>query len=249
MKRIGVLGCGRQGRVIIRALLDGVVSGCELVAVYARTPEKVSDLPCPVATDLQTFLAEKPEIVIEAATCQAVLEHAIPIMESGADLIVLSTSAFADEVFYQKALAAAERLDRRIHLAPGVIGGLDAIEAAAMMGQLEASITKRKFPKGSPGSNPELDRLADDFRGTAAEAGKKYPGLLNVAVSLGLAAGDLHATKAAVEPAPCVDFIITAEGAFGKAEFRTELGAAHGPEFAAWSALAMLKRLTARITF
>lgn len=252
MKKVCLLGCGRLGRVIADALLAKTVEGAELTAVFVRSEEKAEALrqvlPCPVVTDVQALLEEKPDYVMEAATADVVKEYAFPIMEAGADLIVLSTSALGDPEFYGRALAAAEQYNRRIYLAHGVIGGLDAVEAAAMMGEFSSEITKRKFPKGSPLSNPVLDMLADDFCGTAEDAYRQYPSHLNVAVSLGLAAGDLRTTKARVEPSDCVDFTITCEGAFGKGMFRTELSK-RGPEFAAWSALAILKRELSRITF
>lgn len=252
MKKVCLLGCGRLGRVIAGALLAGAVEGVELRAVFTRSEGRAEELRqellCPVTADIRSLLAEGPDYVLEAASAAAVTEYAVPAMEVGADLIVLSASALGSPEFYARALAAANRLDRRIHLAHGVVGGLDAVEAAAMMGSLSAEITKRKFPKGSPESNPALDLLADSFRGTAAEACRRYPDHLNVAASLGLAAGDLYGTGVRVEPGGCVDFTIRCEGVFGKGTFHTELGSC-GPDLAAWSALAMLRRLTSRITF
>lgn len=252
MKRVCLLGCGRLGRVIAQALLDGAVDGAELSAVLVSSADRASrlrrELPCLVVSDNHALLEKQPDYVIEAATGAAVKEFAVPIMEAGADLIVLSTSALGDPDFYARALSAAERYDRRIHLAHGVIGGLDVAEAAAMMGPLSAEITKRKFPRGSPKSDAALDALADDFRGTAEDARLRYPDQLNVAVSLGLAAGNPQGTNVRVEPAEMVGFTVACEGAFGRGRFFTELGP-QGPELAAWSALAVLRRLTARITF
>lgn len=251
MKKVCLLGFGRLGRVIAGGLLSGAVEDAGLAAVLVRSGETAErlrrELPCPAVTDLSDLLAGRPDYVIEAASAAAVRACAVPVMEAGADLIVLSASAFGDPEFYARALAAANRFDRRIHLAHGVTGGLDAVEAAAMMGGLSTEIVKRKVPRGSPGWDPALDALANDFRGTAEEACRRYPDHLNVAASLGLAAGDLRGTKVRVESGGCVDFTIRCEGAFGKGAFHTELGA-WGPDLAAWSALAMLRRLTARIT-
>lgn len=252
VKRVCLLGCGRLGRVIANALLDGAVEGAALAAVLVSSGKRAEhlrrELPCPVVTDIRALLEEWPDYVIEAAAGAAVKEFAVPILEAGADLIVLSTSALGDPAFYRRALAATERYDRRIYLAHGVIGGLDVVEAAAMMGALSTEITKRKFSRGSPESDAALDALADDFRGTAEDARLRYPDQLNVAVSLGLAAGDPRGTGVRVEPGGRVDFTVTCEGAFGRGRFFTELGP-DGPALAAWSALAMLRRLTARITF
>lgn len=251
MKKVSLLGCGRLGRVIAGGLLSGAVEDAGLEAVLVRSGETAErlrrELPCPVLTDLSDLLAGRPDYVIEAASADAVKACALPAMEAGADLILLSASALGDPEFYARALEAARRFDRRIHLAHGVTGGLDAVEAAAMMGSLSAEIVKRKPPRDAPGRDRALDALADDFRGTAEEACRRYPDYLNVAAALGLAAGSLRRTQVRVEPGGRVDFTVRCEGAFGKGTFHTELGP-YGPELAAWSALAALRRLTARIT-
>ena len=164
------------------------------------------------------------------------------------DLIVLSTSIFGESAFYDQARAAATRYGRQIHLAHGVIGGLDVVETAAMMGEVTAGLTKRKFSKGSARSDAALDALADEFHATAAEAMEQYPDQLNVAISLALAAGNLERTEVHVSPAEMVDFTIRCDGIFGEAAFYTRLGDS-GPDLAAWSALAMLRRLTSPIVF
>ena len=162
--------------------------------------------------------------------------------------IVLSTSIFGESAFYDQARAAATRYGRQIHLAHGVIGGLDVVETAAMMGEVTAGLTKRKFSKGSARSDAALDALADEFHATAAEAMEQYPDQLNVAISLALAAGNLERTEVHVSPAEMVDFTIRCDGIFGEAAFYTRLGDS-GPDLAAWSALAMLRRLTSPIVF
>ena len=94
----------------------------------------------------------------------------------------------------------------------------------------------------------KLDALADEFHATAAEAMEQYPDQLNVAISLALAAGNLERTEVHVSPAEMVDFTIRCDGIFGEAAFYTRLGDS-GPDLAAWSALAMLRRLTSPIVF
>ena len=251
MKRIGLLGCGKLGGVIADALLSGAVPGCELAVIHARSPESARRLsqryPCPIAASMDALAQQQPDYVMEAASPQAVWAFA-PRILSFADLIVLSTSALGDPTFRRDMERLAEAADRHIYLAHGVIGGLDIAGAAAMMGGVSASLTKRKPPAGSSRSDAALDALADRFSGTAEDAQRLYPHLLNVGVSLGMAVGDPAAVQVRVEPGDCVDFTVDCSGAFGQGRFYTRLGSS-GPELAAWSALAMLKRLTSRITF
>ena len=237
MKKVCLAGCGRLGHVIADGLMAGKVPGAELTAVLVQTAEKAeklqAELGCLVTTDLQDLLSAKPAYVIESAGNGVVRQITVPVLESA---------------FYDQARAAATRYGRQIHLAHGVIGGLDVVETAAMMGEVTAGLTKRKFSKGSARSDAALDALADEFHATAAEAMEQYPDQLNVAISLALAAGNLERTEVHVSPAEMVDFTIRCDGIFGEAAFYTRLGDS-GPDLAAWSALAMLRRLTSPIVF
>mgnify|MGYP000896562106 CR=1 FL=1 len=174
MKKVCLAGCGRLGHVIADGLMAGKVPGAELTAVLVQTAEKAeklqAELGCLVTTDLQELLSAKPAYVIESAGNGVVRQITVPVLEAGADLIVLSTSIFGESAFYDQARAAATRYGRQIHLAHGVIGGLDVVETAAMMGEVTAGLTKRKFSKGSARSDAALDALADEFHATAAEA-------------------------------------------------------------------------------
>ena len=153
MKKVCLAGCGRLGHVIADGLMAGKVPGAELTAVLVQTAEKAeklqAELGCLVTTDLQELLSAKPAYVIESAGNGVVRQITVPVLEAGADLIVLSTSIFGESAFYDQARAAATRYGRQIHLAHGVIGGLDVVETAAMMGEVTAGLTKRKFSKGS----------------------------------------------------------------------------------------------------
>ena len=117
-----------------------------------------------------------------------------------------------------------------------------------MMGEVTAGLTKRKFSKGSARSDAALDALADEFHATAAEADGAVSGSIECGISLALAAGNLERTEVHVSPAEMVDFTIRCDGIFGEAAFYTRLGDS-GPDLAAWSALAMLRRLTSPIVF
>ena len=137
MKKVCLAGCGRLGHVIADGLMAGKVPGAELTAVLVQTAEKAeklqAELGCLVTTDLQELLSAKPAYVIESAGNGVVRQITVPVLEAGADLIVLSTSIFGESAFYDQARAAATRYGRQIHLAHGVIGGLDVVETAAIL--------------------------------------------------------------------------------------------------------------------
>lgn len=252
MNRVCVMGCGRLGAIVARGLKAGTVPGAELAGVMGRTcthsRELAAELNCPVAESLEELLELKPDYVIEAATGICVQQYAEAILAGGANLIVISTGAFGDEDFRERVEAAAEQYDRRVWLASGVVGGFDIMETARLAGALNASFTKRKPASASGKGDPALRNLSDEFHGTAAEAYLSFPDHLNVAVSVALGTCGVDNTTVHVETGDSVNFTTELSGTFGRAKIYTELGTV-GPDMAAWSALAVLKRVTSRISF
>lgn len=260
MKKIALLGCGRFGSIIAKGILNGKLKGYEITGVMGRSRAKADALAkavgCVSCTEIEELITWKPDYVVEAATPEALCQYAVPIMEGGADIVAISTGAFADAGFYAAAEEAAEKLDRHIYLASGVIGGFDIMRTARLMGSVEASLTKRKPARNSSLGEPAPGELGDRFDGSAAEAIKRYPTHLNIGVAVGLATGGIERTRVIVEPlaqGERLNFTSRISGDFGKAVIYTEPGApghgVGGPEMAAFSALAVLERLSSRISF
>lgn len=244
MKKVCLAGCGRLGHVIADGLMAGKVPGAELTAVLVQTAEKLqAELGCLVTTDLQDLLSAKPAYVIESAGNGVVRQITVPVLEAGADLIVLSTSIFGESAFYDQARAAATRYGRQIHLAHGVIGGLDVVETAAMMGEVTAGLTKRNFSKGSARSDAALDALADRV--------SRNSGRSDGAVSGSIECGNFSRfsrRKSGEDRGSCFSsrdgrLHYKVRWHIRRGSLYTRLGDS-GPDLAAWSALAMLRRLT-----
>lgn len=252
MTRVCVIGCGRLGSIAARALHAGAVPGAVLAGVMGRSPEDsrhlVDALACPAVQDISALMALKPDFVIEAASGQCVQQYGEAILTGGADLIAVSTGIFGDPEVYHRMEQAARASGRHVYLASGVVGGFDIMEAARLMGDLEVSFTKTKPASDSGLGDPALRGLADRFQGTAAQAYHSFPDHLNVAVSVALGTNGPEHTLVAVEPDPKVSFTTRLAGAFGRASIYTELGTV-GPDMAAWSALAVLKRVLSPISF
>ena len=252
MNRVCVIGCGRLGAIVARGLKAGTVPDVELVGVMGRTctrsRELAEELNCSAAESLEELMALRPDYVIEAATGSCVQQYAEAVLEGKANLIVISTGAFGDKAFRERVEATAERCDRRVLLASGVVGGFDIMETARLAGDLKVSFTKRKPASASGKGDPALRNLSDEFLGSAAEAYESFPDHLNVAVSVALGTCGVENTAVHVETGDSVNFTTELSGAFGRAKIFTELGT-EGPDMAAWSALALLKRETSRISF
>lgn len=260
MKRIALLGCGKLGEIAARGLYEGKVPGCRLVAVLGHGMERARELAgrydCRACGNLEELLAEKPDYVIEAATGEALRESAVDILAAGSSLICLSIGAFADPEFLRRVEETARAHGSQVFLAPGVIGGFDVASAAALFGGLEATLIKYKYASSSPKCPEGLRELPDHFVGSVREGFALSPRHLNVGISAGLICGDLDRTKMRLETVPDEAYTgcaLELEGDFGTARIQLQQGRpghpVAGPAFAAWSTLAVLKRLTAPITF
>jgi aspartate dehydrogenase len=210
--KLGIVGCGFLGHVIVDAWRAGLLEEFEFVGCVSRTRESAERLArkadCAVCEDLDELLALRPNYVIEAAS-PAVLEAiAEKVLGHGANLVVLSIGAFADALLYQRVGATAKRSGTRVHLATGAIGGFDVLRTAALMSPIEAGIKTRKGPaslKGTPVFSEAL--LADGpatqvFAGSAQQAIALFPTKVNVAVACALATAGAEKTGVTVDSVP-----------------------------------------------
>jgi aspartate dehydrogenase len=133
------------------------------------------------------------DVVVECAGHEALHQHGERVLDSGADLVVASVGALADEALHRTLLDAAAR-GGRMHLAPGAIGGIDLLVASRLAGLSEVTYRGRKPPhawRGTPaepliGEAPLAAPLTF-YRGDAGEAARSYPKNANVAATVALA--------------------------------------------------------------
>lgn len=227
MLRVGVLGHGAIGSAVVDALHAGAVPGARLAGV--RTTRSVPDGVR--ATGDVDELAANADLVVEAATADAVAEHGERILVAGCDLLVLSTGALVDDDL-------AHRLRRagpgRLVLSSGAIGGLDLLRAAARDGGLEhvrLTTTKRSAtlvqPWMDPATRAALDAAVasvDVFTGPAGDAVRRFPRSLNVAASLALAVGSwdrVHVRLVGDPHAAVTHHVVDAAGPAGSYRFES----------------------------
>jgi len=260
MIKVGLLGSGRLAEVIAGALCAGKAPGCELVGILGRSEERAAPLAekygCNACGNAASLLALKPDYLIEAATAQALKDHALDFLSAGCHVICLSAGAFADQDFYDQAEKTAVEHNSKVYLAPGVIGAFDIASTLALMGELKGTLIKYKYPNNSGKCPAALTELPDSFDGTALEGFALSPRHLNIAISAALACGDLQETRMKIEPIleePAPSFGLDLDGEFAGATLRVRQGGfggkPKGPVLAAWSAVALLRRLTSPITF
>ena len=233
-KRVALLGCGAMGSQIARAI-DGGRIRAELVRVY--------DMDAARAESLAASLSARPEIVanahllssgpgvdlvVEAASQDAVRTAALSVLQNRKDLLVMSVGALLDEAVLDVLADACRQYGRTVILPSGAVAGIDCLKA--VRGELESvTLTTTKHPDSLRGA-PYLARpgAADlssisgataIFDGTAAEAVSAFPANVNVAAALALAGLGAEATRVRVVADPAARrnrHEIRASGRFGE---------------------------------
>lgn len=231
--RIGLIGCGAIGSEVAKAVDEGRVPNAVLKVALDKDPKATQTLNThlkkrfkPVKTINQLLKADV-DLVVEAASQQAVKEYAEKILRSGKDLVVLSVGALLDNALLNKLTRICQRYGSRIYVVSGALGGIDAIKAASIVGFTDLTLTTRKHPKALASSPFFAERGLDPssiasptllYEGGALEAVRLFPANVNVAATLTLAASP-EAPLIRVVADPSLDINIhelVARGEFGE---------------------------------
>lgn len=232
-KRVGLVGCGTIGSQLAIAVDAGKVPNASIVSLFDTVEGSAQSLKSklqgsPAAySDFAKFVTSDIDIVIEAASQDAVRKIGNAILESGKDLMVMSVGALADKIFLSELLLTASKKRRRIYVPTGAIAGIDAIRSVRHL--LESvTLTTTKSPKALAGapffetSNVKLDAIAKStvvYEGPASEAVRAFPANVNVAAVLSLAGIGVDKTKVRIVADPAAttnQHEIVAKGGFGK---------------------------------
>ncbi len=204
--------------------------------IHERAEKLSSKLKCKplVAGNIDEVLKrDDVQIVIEAASQEAVRQYALKILSNNKDLMVMSTGALLDDVLFAKIIETAKKSGRKIYVPSGAIVGLDNIKSAAIGRIEEVTLTTRKPPmslKGAPyveKSKIDLSMLKEPlvlYEGVAREAVKLFPQNVNVAASLSLAGIGPDKTKVKIIVDPSIKNIIHeiyVKGEFGEIHTKT----------------------------
>src|SRR5207302_627948 len=199
--RVGLLGGGVIARLFLEHARSGQMGEAKVVAIAGRSENSrgkalANEFGVPFVIGGNKLLAFHPEVVIEAASHDAVREHAEALLSNGIAVIVLSGGALCDEELRARLERAAAKHRALLYLPSGGIGGLDALKAACAAGVDEVSIAVTKPPAAWKGiayderMKIDLDRLAGAvtlFEGTAREGQPHFAANVNVAAVLSLA--------------------------------------------------------------
>jgi aspartate dehydrogenase len=268
--RIGIIGGGVMARLILESVKHGELGKASVVAIAGQSAaSKGGPLAqthgVPFVTSIDALLATHPDVVIEAASHDAVRSHALPVLESGIAFIVLSGGALTDDVFRAKVEAAAARHNAMLYVPSGGIGGLDALKGVCAAGAEHVEIAVTKPPAAWQGI-PYVERLGIDlnrltgpvvlFEGTARDGVPHFPANVNIAAVLSMAGIGFDRTRLKVVADPALRFnthYINIRGKTGTINIKFEsVPSPDNPKtalLACYSAIAALKQLNSKVRY
>ena len=120
MKKIGLLGCGAIGMQIAQAIDSGTIPA-KLVSVYDQDEKrasaliaKLSDKPR-MAQNAHMLSSEDVDLVVEAASQDAVRGVALSVLQNRRDLMIMSSGALLDESVFDVLQDACAEFNRTIY--------------------------------------------------------------------------------------------------------------------------------------
>jgi aspartate dehydrogenase len=244
---VGIIGCGAIASVITDFALEGKL-GVDLKFFYDQDIERAENLSTKVdgitVTDVHDML-DQVDLVIEAASQQAVGKIIPPILKRGKDVIIMSVGALIDlDLKNQLEIIALENKSR-IYTPSGAIVGLDGIKAASIGNITKVNLVTRKPPESLGISIDEETVL---YKGKASDAVRKFPMNMNVAATLSIACNMETDVKIIADPkvqSNCHEIHVV--GDFGELRTTTQNRSCDtNPKtsvLAAYSAIKLLKSL------
>ena len=203
--KIALIGYGAIGPMLFDVFKDKKPP-IDIVGVLVRegrgkATQKAVGRKVAVVESLKELLKLKPDVVVEAASQQAVRDWGETILKKGIDFMVIATGAYGDPKLWKKHCAAAAKSGARLRLPSGAIAGLDGL-LAMRLGKLEkVKYTSIKPPHAWTGTPAETDFDLPSikvptviFKGTPADAGRLYPKNANLAVTVALCGAGLDHT-------------------------------------------------------
>lgn len=259
--KIGLIGCGNIGQIIADHVQKGVIGNARIMAVFDTDDEKLrafaskfSGEVC-ICHSIKEFLeVGEYDIIVEAASQEAVKNYLVSIIDRGFDVMVLSVGALLDIRLYNQVLDALRKRKAHIYFPSGAICGLDGIKAASLGKIRKVAITTTK-PTSTLMDIPyikksgiELDRpkkLITVFKGTSSEAVRLFPKSINVCAVLSLALGREVDVEIIADPKTKVNtHEIVVEGDFGEITTRTSnLPSPDNPKTSYLAALSAVRTL------
>lgn len=260
--RVAILGGGTIARLFLEHIKRGDLGDAEVVAIVGRNEQSrgeplAAQYGVAYVTSLGDLLAHKPDVVVEAASHEAVSDYCSALLDAGVAVIVLSGGALCNDALRTRLEASAIRTGAMLYVPSGGIGGLDALKAARIAGVDHVEIVVSK-PAAAWQGIAYVDNLKIDlaalreptvlFEGTARDGVPHFPANVNIAAVLSMAGIGFDRTRLKVVADPTIKtntHEISIRGKTGNIRVKLEnVPAPDNPKtawLACYSALAALK--------
>ena len=214
--KLALLGGGTIARLVLSHLRSGTLTGVEVIAICGRSPTSpgaafARECAIPYVLGTDGLIQARPEVVLEAASHDAVREHLVPLLQAGISVIVLSAGALVDDQLRSDAARAAAGSGATLYVPSGGIGGLDALKTACIAGVDQVTIRVAK-PPAAWKQIPFVEKLGIDldalrgavtlFEGSARDGVPHFPQNVNIAAVLSLAGIGFDRTRLQVVADP-----------------------------------------------
>jgi aspartate dehydrogenase len=268
--RVGIIGGGTIARLFLEHIRGGDLGDARVVAIVGRNEASrgkplAEEFKVPFVTGLAGLFAQKPDVVVEAASHEAVRDYAEALLARGIATIVLSGGALCDDALRARIEHAAEKSGALLYVPSGGICGLDGLKAACIAGVDEVIIAVTKPPSAWK-DIPYVEQLGVDlaglreprvlFDGPARLGVPLFPANVNIAAVLAMAGIGFDRTRLKVVADPALrhnTHYIEIRGRTGNISIKLEnVPAPDNPKtawLACYSALAALKAAKAPVRY
>lgn len=204
---IGLIGAGAIARFLLEEINQKQAQYGRVTSIFVRNREKYhaleTEFGVTLYTDIQAFLKSNLDIVVEAATIQAV-QDLVPTLLIKKPVMLISVGALVDERLLIRLNQLANEHGHAVYLPSGAIGGLDLVQNAHALGNVTSvALTTRKPAKSLV--DEVIHEATIIFEGTAAEAIQQFPKNMNVSIVLALASIGFEQTKVTLIADPQID--------------------------------------------
>ena len=222
-KKISIIGCGAIGSELAQHVDSNMTKNVTLLSLLDIQSENAQTLKSKLSNNsplifnnfadfVESESFKDIELVVEAASQNAVTSYLNQLILFKKDVLVMSVGAFANSAFFSEVSRNVESNDINIYVPSGAIAGIDALKSVkTSISYVTLTTTKNpKSLKDSPffkQNNLTVDSIKKRtliFEGSASEAVKNFPANVNVAALLGLAGIGVDKTKVNVIADPSI---------------------------------------------
>ena len=228
--KVGLIGCGVIGTALARHIDKS--KNMQLIGMYDVAPKASAALRKQLRRKPRILnvnaLIQKSDLIIEAASKEAVREILKKANGKNKKILVMSSGGLID----QRLLSKIKRTE--IYVPSGALGAYDAVRSAGIGKISSMTLTTTKPPKGLQGApyilkkRINLEKIRQKriiFSGNVQEAVQGFPKNINVSATLYLASNFSNKLRVRIVADPKAktnQHEIEAAGEFGRLHFRVE---------------------------